>query len=138
MGLPPVKLTAEAELVDKSQEIAIGTADEVVEPLDRVALEAEGAGQAAEIRGGLEQDDAVPSSRQIVAGGQPGQAAPDDDDALGFHRDWSLARSTVEAVSGTACISRFPVGDWSTARRVAASIERQSRKACSGAMVALT
>ena len=37
-----MKLAAKAELVDKNQEIAIGTADEVVEPLNRVALEAEG------------------------------------------------------------------------------------------------
>jgi hypothetical protein len=48
--LPPVELPAEAELVDEGQEIAIGTADEVVEALDRVALEAKGAGQAAEVR----------------------------------------------------------------------------------------
>jgi hypothetical protein len=48
--MPPVELPAEAELVDEGQEIAIGTADEVVEALDRVALEAKGAGQAAEVR----------------------------------------------------------------------------------------
>jgi hypothetical protein len=30
----------------------------------------------------------VTGSRQVVAGGQPGQPAPDDDDALGLHRGW--------------------------------------------------
>ena len=54
-----MELAAEAELVDERQQIVIAAADEVVEPLDRVALEAEGTGQAAEVRGRLEQDDTV-------------------------------------------------------------------------------
>jgi hypothetical protein len=88
-----VELPAEPELVDERQQIAIGAADEVVEALDRVALEAKGAGQAAEVGSRLEQDDVVTGSRQIVAGGQPGQPTADDDDALAFRNAPVLFRS---------------------------------------------
>src|SRR4029077_18105865 len=87
MRLPPVELLTETELVDERQQILIGAADEVVEALDRVALEPKGAGQTAEVAGRLEQDPPVTGARQVVAGGQPGQPASDDNSALGYHRD---------------------------------------------------
>jgi len=108
VGVPPVELPDETELVDEGQQIAIGAADEVVEALDRVALEAKGAGQAAEVGGRLEQDDVVTGSRQIVAGGQPGQPAADDDDALAFRNAPFLFLALGRSSNGEITILRVP------------------------------
>jgi len=71
----------EAEFLDAAQKVRIGPTDEMIEALDRMILEAKGAGEAAKIRRRFEQCDMVSGSNKITSGSEAREATADDCDA---------------------------------------------------------
>src|SRR5215467_4217946 len=80
-SLTPVQTFFEAEFLDEAQKVRIGPTDEMIEALDRMILEAKGAGEAAKIRRRFEQCDMVSGSNKITSGSDAREPTADDCDA---------------------------------------------------------
>ena len=79
VGVVPVDFVAQPEFIQERQQMPIGAANEMIEPLDGLPLQLERARQSAQLRCRFEEGDAPPGPQQIIAGGQAGQPGADHD-----------------------------------------------------------
>ena len=77
---PEHDLIALPQLLDELRDVHVVGEPVVVELLESRRPDVEAAGQAADLRVALEDGDADAALGQLVAGGQPAEAGPDDDD----------------------------------------------------------
>ena len=82
------QVLAQAELVDQRQHALVGGHDHVVEAIDPVAAEVEGAGEAAQRRAALEQRDLRARLLQAQRERRAEDAAADDADAGSHATSW--------------------------------------------------